>query len=715
MAFIEQASHDQIGLKVKLPNGNVASRVLPVRIHELDTNDIKLCESVLGGVLRGVDFVYKSSGVNRPLRANEDLPQNNLNKTYYRDQLNKLANAIEDIIESLKEDKTGIVKEMSPEKEQKALIKEGVVIKELIGSVKFNRISKKRAIILLIIFLSVFSVFTIYKVIDLSVTEKTIALIPLQNENNDSTLIENGDILLDAIRERLQKVNKITLIPRISCNQYRNTKKTISTIRKELNANYVIAGSVGREANNTIIRIELIKTKAIRFQKYLFDKDQIIKLSNEIIRDIISELNFSLSAEERNKIEMNPTKYDEAYQSFISANGISNDSWMYYNMGNKLLDSTSSISAIHSYDKAIKIDPLFALAYAKRAIARSWGFSIGQLDSTHIEKCREDIDKALQIDKELPDAQIALGFYYYYCIGDYNNALKYFKIAADQDPGNYQPMFYMAVVYRKMGDWEKSQSLINRVIKLNPQEALFLTNIGLSFDYLHYYDSALIYHQKAIDILPGWSSPYKNKIKTLFLKNGNTKDAGILLNSAIQKTGDNCMELRIVLCIYDGKYTEALQLVKQWVQEDSTNSGKKYIYLARISNLLNNPLNSRKYYVSALGIFNHDLSDNPTTAEIHSSISLAWAGMGDKEKAINESKMAIALETNNKLIESDMKINLAYVYAILGEYDNALGIIKELLSTPSCFSVKLMQLDPVWKPIFEKPEFTKILIEYSKN
>src|SRR5512133_3959092 len=56
--FVEQASQDQFGLKVTLPNGNVTSRVLPVRIYDLDTPDIKLCESVLGGALRSVDFIY---------------------------------------------------------------------------------------------------------------------------------------------------------------------------------------------------------------------------------------------------------------------------------------------------------------------------------------------------------------------------------------------------------------------------------------------------------------------------------------------------------------------------------------------------------------------------------------------------------------------------------------------------------------------------------
>jgi len=58
IAFVEEASKDQFGIKVKLPNGNIANRVLPVHIHDLDAADINLCESVLGGVLRGVEFIY---------------------------------------------------------------------------------------------------------------------------------------------------------------------------------------------------------------------------------------------------------------------------------------------------------------------------------------------------------------------------------------------------------------------------------------------------------------------------------------------------------------------------------------------------------------------------------------------------------------------------------------------------------------------------------
>ena len=100
--FIELASIDHFGLKVTLPGGNVANRVLPVRIHDLDADDIKLFETTLGGVLRSIDFVYKETGVNRQLRARDDDVIKHANQVLYRDQINKVAHAVRDIIDGLK-------------------------------------------------------------------------------------------------------------------------------------------------------------------------------------------------------------------------------------------------------------------------------------------------------------------------------------------------------------------------------------------------------------------------------------------------------------------------------------------------------------------------------------------------------------------------------------------------------------------------------------
>ena len=101
LVFRNMAATDTHGLDIKLSNGNVVSGILPVRIHDLDASDRSLFERENGAPLRSVDFIFKSAGVNRPLRANEDHPHDNFNKAYYRDQINKVVNLVNGIIFSI--------------------------------------------------------------------------------------------------------------------------------------------------------------------------------------------------------------------------------------------------------------------------------------------------------------------------------------------------------------------------------------------------------------------------------------------------------------------------------------------------------------------------------------------------------------------------------------------------------------------------------------
>jgi len=100
LKFNQLASNDEYGLKVTLPNGNTASRVLPIRIHDIDDADKQLVENEIG-ILRSIDFVYQSSGVNRPLSPSDER-ELNVHKTIYRDQINKVANAIQEITTGIK-------------------------------------------------------------------------------------------------------------------------------------------------------------------------------------------------------------------------------------------------------------------------------------------------------------------------------------------------------------------------------------------------------------------------------------------------------------------------------------------------------------------------------------------------------------------------------------------------------------------------------------
>lgn len=100
LVFCRLAKDDRLGPDVRLLNRNVASRILPIQIHDLDPKDRLLYEKESGTALRPVEFIFKTLGVNRPLTP-LDSRADNLNRTFYRDQLNKTANAIEEIVEAL--------------------------------------------------------------------------------------------------------------------------------------------------------------------------------------------------------------------------------------------------------------------------------------------------------------------------------------------------------------------------------------------------------------------------------------------------------------------------------------------------------------------------------------------------------------------------------------------------------------------------------------
>jgi class 3 adenylate cyclase len=102
--FQEEIKNDSIGSKIKMPNGNIASRVIPTKIHEIDKEDVRLLETELSGGLRSIDFIYREDGVNRPLLPMDDEKHPNPLRPMYRNQVNKLANTIKEIISAIKHD-----------------------------------------------------------------------------------------------------------------------------------------------------------------------------------------------------------------------------------------------------------------------------------------------------------------------------------------------------------------------------------------------------------------------------------------------------------------------------------------------------------------------------------------------------------------------------------------------------------------------------------
>jgi len=212
--FNKIAKEDQFGRDIRLTSGNVASRILPVKIHDLDAEDKTLLENELGGILRSIDFIYKASGVNRPLKPNDERAEN-LNHTYYRDQINKVANAVKEIITAIKK----------PNQQDREISKEVVKSKPERPKKLKTRIIIASVVILALIVLGYFFIPKLSENSDS--VEKSIAVLPFKLLSNEPDKQYLADGMMEAILLHLQKFKDLRVLDRTSVEQYRNQKNHI--------------------------------------------------------------------------------------------------------------------------------------------------------------------------------------------------------------------------------------------------------------------------------------------------------------------------------------------------------------------------------------------------------------------------------------------------------------------------------------------------------
>jgi len=131
-----------------------------------------------------------------------------------------------------------------------------------------------------------------------------------------------------------------------------------------------------------------------------------------------------------------------------------------------------------------------------------------------------------------------------------------------------------------------------------------------------------------------------------------------------------------------------------------------------IYRLMNKPVLANTSFDSARMILEKELKARPDDARLHSSLGMVYAGLGPKEEAIREGKMAVKLYPVSKdaLIGTTFVRDLAFIYIMVGEHEAALDQIEYLLSIPAPhISAPYLRIDPDFDPLREHPRFKRLL------
>ena len=482
-AFNKFTKEDRFGRDIRLSNGNVASRILPVKIHDLDPEDKELIEIELGGVLRGIEFIYKSSGVNRPLRANEDHPHENLNKTYYRDQINKVANAVKEII-------TAVKKNNQPDgKAPKVVVKiKPGRAKKLNAKILFPSV-----ILLAMIALVYFIIPNLFK--SSKTIERSIAVLPFINLSNDPEQEYFSDGMVDEILDRLFKIGDLKVISRTSSMRYKNTNLSLKEIAFELNVSAILEGSVRKIGNKVRITVQLIDARTdTHIWSEIYDKDisDIFLIQSEVAQTIARELKAVIKPQEKYLIEKIPTNNLEAYN--------------YYLLGEYLRSQRNPESlwkAKGLFEKAIEVDPGFVRAYTH--LAKVYGNLAFYANLRPKEAYPPALDlafKALDLDSLFADAYDVVGavdlFYNY----DFINAERNYKRALELDPNNLEIYNAFSELLFFKGQFTEAIEMDHRALAVDPIYSVKDGLYGVHLYFAQQKDSAITHLIKMTERYP---------------------------------------------------------------------------------------------------------------------------------------------------------------------------------------------------------------------
>ena len=312
--------------------------------------------------------------------------------------------------------------------------------------------------------------------------DRSIAVMPFTNLSAESSNQFFADGIHDDLLTRISNIQDIKSISRSSVMTYRDSKKKLAAIAKELGVSTILEGGVQRAGDQVRINLQLIDAASdapLWGQTYTreLSATNVFVVQAEITEAVAGALQAILTADERRQLEKLPTANLQALDAFF--------------LGNQLYDQRTSGSvgqAILAYQEAIELDPEFALAYSKQASAMLAQIGVSGLpQKAQIEKSRPLIDQAILLDPQSSEAFNALGNWYRWS-GDTEKAFKAFEQAMALGPNNATALAnHASMIRHEMSDPTSAIKLYRKAVELDPlnialkmQLAIAMTSVGLA-------------------------------------------------------------------------------------------------------------------------------------------------------------------------------------------------------------------------------------------
>jgi TolB-like protein/tRNA A-37 threonylcarbamoyl transferase component Bud32/Tfp pilus assembly protein PilF len=552
-----------------------------------------------------------------------------------------------------------------------------------------------------------------------------IAVLPFENFSPDPDNAYFADGIQDEILTRLAKIADLKVISRTSTQQYQSKPRNLHEIAKQLGVAHILEGSVQKAADQVRVNVQLVNAQtdshlwAETYDRKLTD---IFGVESEIAKRIAESLQAKITGREEQALAVKPTNNPEAYDAYLR--GLSFDSRSAYS-NNDLRKATDS------YERAVRLDPKFALAWARlsRADASLYFDRVDRPDARR-SAAQSALENAQKLAPNSPETLLALGYYQYWVLRDYGSAKTTFERVSKTLPGSSELPMALGAVSRREGRWNESIAYFEQALSFDPRNVELLLHAGWTYTVLREFPAALKLYDRALDITPNDPDVMASKA-SIYQAQGNLQEAARFLSAINEQTSsEDTLRIKLAQLRLKRNDGEAIRLLQarlaqfRYAPEDDKAFDQLDLAVTqrRAGDMAGAKVTAEQARNTIEQLYRDQPKDNWFNALIAAYLSQAYAAIGEKDLALKGAERAVMLFPRAKDAVSGptFEENLAFIQTIFGENSRAISTLTHLLQTPynswlygspGAITPALLRLDPIWDPLRADPAFQKLCEE----
>ena len=548
--------------------------------------------------------------------------------------------------------------------------------------------------------------------------ENSIAVLPFENlsDNKDDAFFADG--VQDDVLTKLARISELKVISHTSVMHYRGNQDS-RKVGRALGVLHLLDGTVRRYGSKVHVNARLVNARTgthVWAEEYDRDLNEVFAIEAEMAQSVASQLGAKVSADETTAMEERPTKDLVAYDFYVHAAPLIEES-LYYGLNSE----TNLFKAVELLNQAIAQDPTFLLAYCQLARAHD-AIYWNALDHTpgRLELAKSAVNSALQLSPDSGEAHFASALHFYYGYLDYDRAREELAVALRTLPNNARIFELNGYVDRRQARWNDALHNLERAVELDPRNDDIL--FGTGFTYLCARD-----YERAREIANrGLALPTKNNYAQLlpvwidFHEQADTRPWHAVLEKILAENPASARDLtraRFFVSLYERDPVaakRALATLDYPVMNARGIGAVKFSpAYARglVARMKGDAAGADAAFRDARAQQEEAVRTAPDDASKLCFLGLIDASLGRKEEALREGLRAVELlpSTKDALNGTEVLYFYAVICAWTGERDQAIQQLQTLARLPAGVSYGEIRLDPFWDPLRGDPRFEKIV------